>query len=72
VFIASRHDHSGDFFCKGSNQVLRSRNEVPLLGGTHLQVLCKLCSFMLSDIQLNYAQNQMFHNFSGFASNKSS
>ncbi|CAG2104399.1 unnamed protein product [Medioppia subpectinata] len=41
VFIASRHDHLGDFFCKGSNQVLRSRNEVPLLQGTRLQVLCK-------------------------------
>lgn len=41
VFIASRHDHLGDFFCKGSNQVLRSLNEVPLLQGIHLQVLCK-------------------------------
>lgn len=47
MFIASRYDHLGDFFCKGSNQVLRSRNEVPLLQGTHLRVLCKWIALIL-------------------------
>ncbi|RWS29348.1 hemicentin-1-like protein [Leptotrombidium deliense] len=39
VFIASRYDHNGDFFCQGTNLVLKSRNEVPLLQATTLQVL---------------------------------
>lgn len=41
VFSATRNDHQADFFCKGSNEVLRNRNEVPLLQGVQLQVLCK-------------------------------
>ncbi|RWS14947.1 hemicentin-1-like isoform X2 [Dinothrombium tinctorium] len=39
VFIASRYDHNGDFFCKGTNLVLKSRNEVPLLQSIALAVL---------------------------------
>lgn len=41
AFVASINDHQADFFCKGSNEVLRNRNEVPLLQGVQLQVLCK-------------------------------
>ncbi|XP_015783699.1 hemicentin-2-like [Tetranychus urticae] len=39
VFIASRYDHNGEFFCKGVNQVLKERNEVPMIEMTMLQVL---------------------------------
>nr|XP_046915163.1 uncharacterized protein LOC124495776 [Dermatophagoides farinae] len=39
AFVASRSDHQADFFCKGSNEILRNRNEVPLLQGVQLQVL---------------------------------
>ncbi|OTF74149.1 hypothetical protein BLA29_012099 [Euroglyphus maynei] len=38
AFVASRSDHQADFFCKGSNEILRNRNEVPLLQGVQLQV----------------------------------
>lgn len=41
VFIASRYDDNGSFFCKGINQVLKNRNEAPLIQTTSLQVLCK-------------------------------
>lgn len=41
AFVATRADHQADFFCKGSNEILRNRNEVPLLQGVQLQVLCK-------------------------------
>ena len=41
VFIATRFDHQSEFFCKGTNDVLKSKNEVPLLQATQLQVLCK-------------------------------
>ncbi|XP_053207682.1 hemicentin-2-like [Panonychus citri] len=39
VFIASRYDHNGEFFCKGTNQILKEHNEVPLIEMTMLQVL---------------------------------
>jgi len=39
VFIATRFDHESEFFCKGTNDVLKSKNEVPLLQATQLQVL---------------------------------
>ena len=41
AFVATIYDHQADFFCKGSNEMLRTRNEVPLLQGVQLQVLCK-------------------------------
>lgn len=41
VFHATRHDHMSEFYCKGSNEVSRSRNEVPLLQGERLEVLCE-------------------------------
>lgn len=44
VFIATRFDHQTEFFCKGTNDVLKSKNEVPLLQATQLQVLCKFDS----------------------------
>ena len=53
VFIATRFDHQSEFFCKGTNDVLKSKNEVPLLQATQLQVLCKLflcfVFFVISD-----------------------
>ncbi|XP_022251878.1 titin-like [Limulus polyphemus] len=39
VFIASRHDHHGDFFCKGTNSVIKKRLETPLFQVTTLEVL---------------------------------
>ncbi|XP_022255787.1 hemicentin-1-like [Limulus polyphemus] len=39
VFIASRHDHRGEFFCKGTNNVIKKRLETPLLEATTLEVL---------------------------------
>lgn len=45
VFQATRHDHMSEFYCKGSNEVSRSRNEVPLLQGERLQVLCEYHTF---------------------------
>ncbi|XP_076325692.1 hemicentin-2-like isoform X2 [Tachypleus tridentatus] len=39
VFIASRHDHHGDFFCKGTNSVIQKRLETPLFQVTTLEVL---------------------------------
>jgi len=39
VFIATRFDDQSEFFCKGTNDVLKSKNEVPLLQATQLQVL---------------------------------
>lgn len=41
VFVASRYDHKRDFFCMGTNQVLKQKHEVPLLEPTTLKVLCK-------------------------------
>ncbi|XP_064471723.1 hemicentin-1-like isoform X2 [Ornithodoros turicata] len=39
VFVASLYDHQADFFCKGTNQVLKNRTEVPLLQAVRLEVL---------------------------------
>ncbi|XP_023224016.1 hemicentin-1-like isoform X2 [Centruroides sculpturatus] len=39
VFVASRHDHHGEYFCKGTNEVLAKRLEAPLLQATTLEVL---------------------------------
>lgn len=41
VFIASRHDHQGDFCCQGRNEVQRVQLQSPLLHAVTLDVLCK-------------------------------
>lgn len=41
VFIASRHDHQGDFCCQGMNEVQKIQLEPPLLHAVTLDVLCK-------------------------------
>ncbi|GFY69149.1 uncharacterized protein TNIN_359331 [Trichonephila inaurata madagascariensis] len=35
----SRHDHQGTYYCKGSNSVLQSKGEAPLLKSLDIQVL---------------------------------
>lgn len=42
VFTATRSDHLADFVCEGTSEVLKNRNEVPLLQGITLNVFCKL------------------------------
>lgn len=42
----SRHDHQGTYYCKGSNSVLQSKGEAPLLKSLDIQVLCKYASFI--------------------------
>lgn len=37
----SRHDHRGTYYCKGSNSVLQSKGEAPLLKSLDIEVLCK-------------------------------
>ncbi|KAH6930201.1 hypothetical protein HPB50_011785 [Hyalomma asiaticum] len=39
VFVASLYDHQAEFFCKGTNQVLKNRTEAPLLQAVRLEVL---------------------------------
>lgn len=39
VFVAGLYDHQAEFFCKGTNQVLRNRTEAPLLQAVRLEVL---------------------------------
>ncbi|KPM06201.1 Immunoglobulin domain containing protein 5, partial [Sarcoptes scabiei] len=38
VFTATRSDHLADFVCEGTSEVLKNRNEVPLLQGITLNV----------------------------------
>lgn len=42
----SRHDHQGTYYCKGSNSVLQSKGEAPLLKSLDIQVLCKYTAFI--------------------------
>lgn len=42
----SRHDHQGTYYCKGSNSVLQSKGEAPLLKSVDIQVLCKYTAFI--------------------------
>lgn len=44
----SRHDHQGTYYCKGSNSVLQSKGEAPLLKSVDIQVLCKYTAFICS------------------------
>ncbi|GFR09860.1 uncharacterized protein TNCT_639511 [Trichonephila clavata] len=41
----SRHDHQGTYYCKGSNSVLQSKGEAPLLKSLDIQVLCEYLYF---------------------------
>ena len=45
VFIASRHDHQGDFCCQGMNEVQKVQLQPPLLHAVTLDVLCKYLIF---------------------------
>ncbi|GFY58834.1 neural cell adhesion molecule 1-A [Trichonephila inaurata madagascariensis] len=47
VFIASRHDHQGDFCCQGLNEVQKLQMQPPLLQVVRLDVLCKFVSSAL-------------------------
>lgn len=42
----SRHDHQGTYYCKGSNSVLQSKGEAPLLKSLDIQVLCKYTAYI--------------------------
>ncbi|CAN8014812.1 unnamed protein product, partial [Ixodes persulcatus] len=39
VFVAGLYDHQAEFFCKGTNEVLKNRTEAPLLQAVRLEVL---------------------------------
>lgn len=45
----SRHDHLGTYYCKGTNSVLQSKGEAPLLKSLDIQVLCKKCALLSSN-----------------------
>lgn len=63
VFIATRFDHESEFFCKGTNDVLKSKNEVPLLQAIQLQVLCKFFVCLLK-FPILFLYNFFFQIFS--------
>lgn len=67
AFIVTRFDHNADFFCKGTNDVMRVRNEVPLLQANTMQVLCKYKIYIKLIVVITI---NCFHRFSRNTSNQ--